>query len=108
MRGKRIRVLRTDLTPESAPWALEEHNLVINNSTESIAFKKDDELGAYILSIWATSPAQYGVMYGENYWFIPSGYEFIVPNDQDYIVTSNDLPTGSDTYWGFENMLIYD
>lgn len=47
-------------------------------------------------------------VYGEDQPGVWQALSGTFPNDRDYIVTSNNLPTGSDTYWGFENMYILD
>ncbi len=34
-------------------------------------------------------------------WNVENGHRFTIPDDQDYIVTHNDLPSGDETNWGF-------
>ena len=39
-------------------------------------------------------------------WSLPDDeYTFTIKDDQDYIVTKNDLPEGNDQEWGFERVV---
>jgi hypothetical protein len=112
IRGWRFRITNTDIPtagydfPDNTMFALTCNDAPIPPPVDESNFI--GVLGGVfsedlITIIGSFSGYTIGIRYGT---WIPEGTEFTIPNDKDYIVTSNNLPTGDETRWGFENIII--
>jgi|GEM_PF-1195883 len=104
IRGWTFRITRMDMQPESPVDVI--YSMDINGKEWMVITHYDgDNVGVSCNSrIDATAESLGSLCDGG--WSLPDDeYTFTIKDDQDYIVTKNDLPEGNDQEWGFERVV---
>ena len=104
IRGWIFKVTHTDL---SLDLPVDEfRNLNINGQEWMTLFHYDgDNVNLKCNSDIQATVETFYTMNDDGGWTIDDGYTFTIKDDQDYIVTSNNLPRGDETNWGFERIV---
>ena len=105
IRGWTFKVTRTELFPAFPVDAV--RGIYLNGKDWiSIIHNDGDNVNIYCNNdIKATEETFYGLCDGSWNEGVADGYTFTVKDDQDYVVTANNLPAGNETVWGFDRIL---
>ena len=104
IRGWTFRITRMDMQPESPVDVI--YSMDINGKEWMVITHYDgDNVGVSCNSRIDATAESLGLLC-DGGWSLPDDeYTFTIKDDQDYIVTKNDLPEGNDQEWGFERVV---
>ncbi len=107
IRGWKFKVTKLNMTAPSYPVYPVAPMMKVN-SVDFIGHTQTDNMEINIGSVITESPINSRkYINGANTWMVADGFEFIIKDDNDYIITENTLATGNATVWGFENIIAY-
>lgn len=104
IRGWTFRITRMDLLPESPVDAI--YSMDLNGKEWMVITHYDGDNESVNCNSMIDATAESLDLLCDGGWSLPDDeYTFTIKDDQDYIVTKNDLPEGNETGWGFERVV---